>query len=468
MLERMPRAAAIYTRISKDDGEGQGLGVARQEKDCRALADAKGWPVAQVFTDNDVGAYSGKARPSYLRMLDEIEGGEIDAVLIWHLDRLTRRPAELEAFFDVCDKAGVKALATVTGDIDLATDDGRFLARILGAAARKESDDKSRRTKRKHLEVAQAGLPVGGFRAFGYEDDKITVRADEAAMIRDAAMRVLAGESIRRVVMDWNNHGLTGPRGGRWTQTSLRKILVSARVAGLRSLGGEVVADAVWPPILDRPTWERVRVTLESRRTRDGFGARTYLLSGFCRCGRCGSRLVSQPRSNRRRSYTCSSNPDKPGCGGVRVIAEPLEELVVEAVKLAVDSPELAQAVRDHEDVGDDAADTAELERATARLEELSAMWAREEISRAEWLEARRVVERRIEGAQARLAAQSDKAAVRSYVGREGVLRAAWPSLSFDRQRAVIAALIDRVTILPAHQPRGRFDPARVDLTWRA
>src|SRR5215207_7101493 len=143
----MPRTVGIYCRISKDDGDGQGLGVRRQEKDCRALAERKGWAVAEVFTDNDVSAYNGRRRAAYARMLDALRSGVIDGLVVWHLDRLTRRPAELEAFLDVCDKAGVSSLATVTGDVDLGTDDGRFLARILGAASRKESDDHARRKR---------------------------------------------------------------------------------------------------------------------------------------------------------------------------------------------------------------------------------------------------------------------------------------------------------------------------------
>ena len=70
-------------------------------------------------------------------MLDDIRAGSVDALVVWNLDRLHRQPKELEEFFEVCDAARLTALASVTGDTDLATHDGRFLARILGAVARK-------------------------------------------------------------------------------------------------------------------------------------------------------------------------------------------------------------------------------------------------------------------------------------------------------------------------------------------
>src|SRR3990170_7520003 len=167
----MPKAAAIYARISSDP-EGDRLGVTRQVEDCRAMAERRGWPVADTYVDDDVSAYSGKPRPEYRRLLDDMRAGTVDAVVVWHLDRLHRHPKELEEFFEVCDGAGVRSMASVTGDTDLASHDGRFLARILGAVARKESDDKSRRITRKHEEMARSGRLVrNSTRPFGYRDD---------------------------------------------------------------------------------------------------------------------------------------------------------------------------------------------------------------------------------------------------------------------------------------------------------
>jgi DNA invertase Pin-like site-specific DNA recombinase len=87
--------AAIYARISSDQ-DGTGLGVARQVKECRALAESRGWTVVEEFVDNDISAYSGKTRPQYQRMLTAMRDGRVTAVIVYHLDRLTRRPKELE------------------------------------------------------------------------------------------------------------------------------------------------------------------------------------------------------------------------------------------------------------------------------------------------------------------------------------------------------------------------------------
>src|SRR5450631_1042780 len=98
----MTKRAVIYTRISQDR-EGAGLGVQRQLEDCRALCERQGWHIVDPpLADNDISAYSGKARPGYQELLRLIEAGAVDVVVSWHTDRLHRSPRELEQYIDSC------------------------------------------------------------------------------------------------------------------------------------------------------------------------------------------------------------------------------------------------------------------------------------------------------------------------------------------------------------------------------
>ena len=105
----------------------------RQLEDCERLAKRKRWEVAEHYVDNDVSAWSGKLRPEYARMLDDLGSGAIDGLLVYDLDRLHRQPRELEAFIDLCERARLTNVASVSGDIDLTTAEGQFQARILGS-----------------------------------------------------------------------------------------------------------------------------------------------------------------------------------------------------------------------------------------------------------------------------------------------------------------------------------------------
>jgi site-specific DNA recombinase len=464
----MAVAAAVYARIS-DDRTGEGLGVARQLDDCRALAERKGWTVAETFVDNDTSAWGGKPRPEYQRMLEQIKAGTIDGVIVWHLDRLTRRPIELEEFFQVCEAAGVRDLASVTGDVDLSTFDGQFMARILGAVARKESDDKSRRTRRKHLELAQAGKPCGGTRPFGYEKGGLVVREAEAALIREAADRILAGGTLRGICTEWNEAGVPSSRGGRWTQTAIRRILTSWRVAGVRALGDDPVATATWPAILDPVTHRQVRdILLSPGRSRGGFGPRRHALTGLLLCGRCGTKLIARPHRNRRASYICPTDPGKGGCGGLRIVAEPLEQWIATLICERLDRPRLHQALAERRD-GHRADDTiAEIHAAEAKLRHLAQQWADDLLSDDEWATARSAVDARLLAARQRLTSWQHHDVAGRHAGDGAPLLERWPQLPLDRRRGLIDALITSITIGPAVPGLGRFDHRRVAITWRA
>ena len=145
---------AVYLRQSLDRDQNA-LAIDRQREACLGLCQRRGWTDAVEYVDNDTSASVGR-RPHYEQMLADIESGAIGAVVVWHLDRLHRRPIELEQFMDLAKRRGL-SLATVTGDVDLSTDDGQFMARVMAAVARKETDRKSARQKAANQQRAKAG-----------------------------------------------------------------------------------------------------------------------------------------------------------------------------------------------------------------------------------------------------------------------------------------------------------------------
>ena len=113
----MARPVAVYARISADRS-GEGLGVARQVEDCMRLVAERGWVVFDTYVDNDTSAFTdGRERPEFSRMIADIEAGRVGAVVVYHQDRLTRRPGEFERFVEVCQRHGVDQLVTVTSDM---------------------------------------------------------------------------------------------------------------------------------------------------------------------------------------------------------------------------------------------------------------------------------------------------------------------------------------------------------------
>lgn len=284
MPGRLPHSAAIYARISSDPS-GDKLGVQRQAADCLQEARRRGWAVAEVYVDDDVSAFDlRRPRLEYQRLLADIAHGSRDAVLVWRLDRLHRQPRELEEFMVLCDKHRV-ALATVTGDVDLATSQGRLLIRTWGAFAAHECEVRAERQRRANLERAQRGiLPRPAYRLYGYTKGTMRIRPKEAAVVREMAERVLAGEALRAICIDLNNRRMPTVFGGPWHASTVRALLKNPVLAGLSTYYDEPVGRGAWKGILSRRTSERLRLLLSDpgRANHSGY-TRAYPLRGVLR-----------------------------------------------------------------------------------------------------------------------------------------------------------------------------------------
>jgi len=449
----MTTRCAIYVRLSKLDAgrDVQETSIPRQERDCRTYADLRGWTVVDVYSDVDTSAFRKVKRPGFERMLADVAAGLIDVIQVWKLDRLLRRAAEFERVWAACEKAGAN-LASVHDSLDTTHETGRAVARILVAMAQLESEQMSLRIRGAKADAKAAGKPrSGGTRPFGLSADWREVVPEEAALIKEAAARILAGRSIRSVVLDWNARGATTTSGGRWTAPSLRQLLLQERLCPS--------GNQAWPALLDDSTCLRLRaLLLDPNRTVQKRGRPPNLLTGYLRCGRCGGVLkAGQPRNGKRR-YACAAKPE--GCNQLAILAEPLEEFVTEAVLVALDTP----ALTDLADSGDGDDPLVQVARLEDELDELARLQGEGAFTVREWQAARAPLVRRLDEARSHVA---DVTVRQVHQGAAVVER--WDDLATDERRAVLNEVLEKIVVLPARR-RGPGTPIteRVKIAWRA
>jgi DNA invertase Pin-like site-specific DNA recombinase len=450
------RRAAIYTRLSKDRPDERSR--EDQEADCRALCTAKGYEVVAVHTDLESGYRRTARRPGYQALVADLESGAVDAVVIWKLDRLTRQGIrQVAPMLDALEGVGA-TLLSVHDPIDTSTAMGEGVLGMLASMAKAESENISVRSRRAKRHYAEMGRHKdGGPRAFGLSPDWSTVVPEEVALIREAAERILAGESLRGVVLDWGRRDVETSTGRPFLVASLRSLLLQERLYGARVYKGRVVAAGGWPVILDELTCRRLRAVLTDPNRRMGAPVRSYLLTGFLRCSKCGGRMRSTAPASGKRKYACPPKPD--GCGGTAILADRTEEELAAQVLAALDSPDIHAGLTKNDDGEDLAGAIADDE---TQLEELAKEWAAKRITRAEWLVARDAVQARLDVARGRLAEN----AVRIPVAVD--LPGRWSDLTFDQRRAVLSAVVERVEVRPATRGRHFFDPERLNVVWRA
>lgn len=463
------RRAALYLRISQD-ATGEGLGVDRQQQDCRELAARLGWEVVEVFTDNDISAY--KKRPGYETMLEAIETGAINAVIAWAPDRIYRRITDLEHLIKIIEAHGVQVATVKAGELDLGSAYGRMIARILGSIANGEGEIKAERWKRSNEQRRELGLRLRtGTRMFGYtkacppgcgtqhthETRDGEIVDHEAAIARVMAAKIREGGSILGLARWLDEQGVRATRGSAWSPQGIKRYLTNPRIAGWSTLDGKIVGEGQWEPIIDRETFEIVRALLTAR-TRAHI-PRKALLLGLIHCGVCGHKMITSRSGQGARQYRCPARPNMPGCGRLSGKAEPIEEYIEAAAREALSDPRIRERVTELRTHPTEL--VAELAALDTRLIELEQQLDKpgasvDSIDRA----IRRAKDRHTE-----LSGRLATAGTATTIPTNGE----WPT-DLERRRALIDLIVDKITLLPRRDgwPNSRgFDYRRLDVTRR-
>lgn len=469
--------AAIYCRISQDR-EGAGLGVKRQEEDCRAIAETHGLTVGEVYVDDDLSAYSGKPRPAYLRMLDDLRRGRFGTVIAWHTDRLHRSPAELEDYLVICEEQHVATLTVKAGELDLATPSGRAVARTLGAWARFESEHKADRIRRAMRQLRDSGKFTGGAFPFGWErptDDArapYAIKEDEAEVVRDAIHRLLAGETLYGIADGLNEAGHLSPTGKAWNTTTLRQLVLRSKNAGIvLDEEGEVVGPSDFPALVSEEEWRGVVAILTAPDRRKYASRRgRQLLSGLalCHCGRpVRVKSVNDRHGRKLHVYHCMTR----GGGHPYKRQEYCDDYVSETVLAYLERPDvlrtLSEGLSASQTSEGEASLSAQADALRARLDGLADLYASGGVTLAQLERASSKIRDQLADIEERQVDSVAGGALRSVLA-SGDVRAAWEAATLDQRRAVIAAVCD-VTLHPTpRHGRRAFDPSTIEITWKA
>ena len=468
--------SALYLRQSLDK-EGDELGIDRQRQECQKLATARSLTIVEEVVDNSVSASKG-VRPGYQRLLTLIETGQIDVVVVLRVDRLLRRLTDLEALIELSERTGVQ-IATCEGELDLSSSSGRLIARILASVARSEVETKSARQQLAAAQKASMGLPHGGIRPYGYKADLITINEPEAAVLREMAKRIINGDGFKPVCWWANEAGYRSTQGKLFYPVNVRKMLTNKRYAGIREYKG-IEYPAVWQPVFDAVTWERLQLVINSRSQAviDRPVARKYLLTGLVFCGKCGLYMngaikhEKAPRPSRR-TYACRQAGDsyrERGCGGIVRAADPLDDWIKECVIARLDTPALSKLI-----AGTDTGDLTELlsqrDLIRLRLDALVDDYASGLLNRSQFTRAKTLAETELQGVQARIDQVGRHQSLSAIPAGQSV-RDAWDASTSDQwKRGLISLLIKKINVHSGHQRKPRykgwlFDSEAIEIEW--
>jgi DNA invertase Pin-like site-specific DNA recombinase len=296
----------IYVRLSIFDESKDGMD--RQESDLRDWASTKNMAVRKVWRDPGVSAYKNTRRKDFENAVSAVVTGEVSTLLVWKLDRLSRRGAgAVGTLLDDLEKAKGRILFFKDG-LDTSEPSNRLPIILVSEQALGESKNTSLRINSKNEALMKAGLPPLGKRRFGYlpadQTLKRTVNTvehpDEASIIRHLFASYIGGASI---------HSLADELG--WRTGRVRDTLMNAAYAGRLKLG-EVeyeAADSVDRLISAEDHALALARLQSSSAVYRGYnphgGTIKHLASGIARCGVCDSPVMF------RNTYVCKAVPTR-------------------------------------------------------------------------------------------------------------------------------------------------------------
>ena len=346
---------AIYTRKSHEEGLEQEYNSLDAQRDaCESYIRSQaheGWKLIKKHYDD--GGFSGGTlkRPALQQLLMDIQNDEVDVIVVYKIDRLTRSLMDFSNIIEVLDKAEA-SFVSVTQHFNTTSSMGRLTLNVLLSFAQFEREITGERIRDKIAASKKKGMWTGGKPPIGYDvvDKKLEVNPDEAKQIKIIFERYVDMGSVTDLVDDLKERNITTKRwtsakgklqgGKRFQRGALYKLLQNRLYLGEVEYKGNVYPGE-HKAIIYKPLWDAVQEKIASNRRRNNEvkAKRTrYLLEGLIHDseGNIMSPTYSVKKCNRRYPYYVSAplnGKRKVPVGEVpRVPAQAIDDLIRDRV----------------------------------------------------------------------------------------------------------------------------------------
>ena len=318
----------------------------------------EGWKLVRQRYDD--GGFSGGTlkRPALEQLLIDIEAGQVNVVVVYKVDRLTRSLTDFAKIVEVFDNAGASFVA-VTQHFNTTTSMGRLTLNVLLSFAQFEREVTGERIRDKIAASKRKGMWMGGAPPLGYnlKDRKLRVNEEEAKVVRLIFNRYLEIEDVSTLRNELRERGIKSKRwtsergvqhGGKdFGRGALYRILRNRLYLGQDTPQRQRVR---WRhgAIVSLETWDAIQQVLDSKQRRSGSTKSTrghYLLRGILFDAR-GNQMhgtFTQKKNSKRYRYYVSAplmgHGDKGDQSLLRISAQAIEDIVEDRVRTLLAFP---------------------------------------------------------------------------------------------------------------------------------
>lgn len=374
---------AIYARVSTQEQALEGYSIDEQIERLKKFCEAQGRSDIKSYID---GGYTGANmdRPSLKALIEDVRKGQIDKVVVYKLDRLSRSQKDtLHLIEDVFIKNGAE-FESMSERFDTGSSFGRAIIGILSVFAQLEREQiKERMSMGKEGRAKEGRWHGGGYTPAGYDykDGGLVVNEYEALQVREIFQRYTTGQSVREIEADLREKGIE-TKNGSWHARAITRVLKNPLYIGLLRYKGETAAGR-HDPIIDKKTFEEAQRRLDIMRRSQPTGARDKtLLSGLIFCGRCGARYACSvhggngANKNKYKYYACYSRRKisramikDPNCKNKTYRQDELDAIILQEVqKLELNKDAIENMIKAHR--APEADNTVEILKAEIKRQE--------------------------------------------------------------------------------------------------
>jgi site-specific DNA recombinase len=347
------KKVALYIRVSTARQDQEGYSIPLQKERLFAFCKAKGWVVAGLFVDP---GHSGSSleRPGMTRLIEGVEAGKFDVVLVYKLDRLSRSQKDTLFLIEDVFMANQTDFVSMQESFDTLSIYGRAMVGVLSVFSQMERETITERTLMGRAGRAEEGLWHGGGTdplGYDYIDGELVVNEVEAQQIREIYQLYADGYSVTEITR--RMEGRT-TKHGDWSHTStVGNVLDNPLYAGTIHFDG-VRGHGKHKAIVSKEVDQRVKARRERLRHAESAGDSAFLLTGVIYCASCGARYFANKRPNGKVVYSCHSRAKKnkkmvkdPNCKAPHIPVEELDAMVeAEVLRLAEDPSQVDEIIK--------------------------------------------------------------------------------------------------------------------------
>jgi site-specific DNA recombinase len=349
---------AIYARVSTEEQAQEGFSIAAQQDKMFAFCKAQGWAVADAYVDEGVSG-ARLDRPQLHRLRQDARDRKFELVLVWKVDRLSRKVAHLAYLIEEFDALGI-AFRSVTEPFDTTHAAGRAFLHMLGVFAELERENIKERSKIGIRKRVQEGYVHGRPVPLGYthvDRGKWEIDPEGAAIVKWIFDQYLSGVGAFRLAEMLKAGGIpglsdyrlkaefSGPRPES-VADRIRWILRNPVYAGYAPLNGELFPGR-HEAIVTPDVWRKACMLMDSRaRLPNRAHTSEYILTGRIFCGKCGAAMFGKRDANKYKTsdarpfyeyYICPNSAQTRGkhksCDAGSISRDLVEERVLAAIR---------------------------------------------------------------------------------------------------------------------------------------